>query len=92
MYCYSQIPPKFVGIGVSNTCNEFYHSLIKNDIPFELNYVKTVQMVLNFIERRHKYCDTPTLVKHDMDRKMNMEFMKKYRVKVSERVFEYIMK
>ena len=30
MYCYSQIPRVFVGIGVSNNVNEYFHCEIKN--------------------------------------------------------------
>lgn len=60
-YCYSQIEPGWVGIGVSNSPNEFFHYLIKYDITHALKYTKAVQAVMDLIERRIQFSRISTV-------------------------------
>jgi len=52
-YCISQIPPNFIGLGVSDSQNEMVNNLIKNELPYESKYIKVVHKILGFIEQRN---------------------------------------
>ncbi len=53
-YCYSQIEPSYVGIGISDSMNEKFHDLIKAKIPHEDKYIKIVGKILELIEDRNE--------------------------------------
>jgi hypothetical protein len=91
-YCYAQVGPKFVGIGVSNSCNEFFHSLIKDEIPYATKMVKAIQIVLKLVERRHHYAETPVMPRFDFHKTLNMSFLNRYKTAISDKAFGYILK
>lgn len=48
-YCYAHIPPTFVGFGVSDAMNESFHNILKDKIPYEIKYLKAVNIMLPFL-------------------------------------------
>ena len=49
-YCISQIPPVFVGLGVSDSQNEMANNLLKTVLPCESTYANVVYKGIAFIE------------------------------------------
>jgi hypothetical protein len=52
-YCYSQVDPTFIGIGISDAINEKFHDIIKAQLPYETKYIKAVCIILDIIESRN---------------------------------------
>ena len=57
-YAISQIPPIFVGLGVSDSQNEMANNLIKNVLPYETTYANVAYRVLIFAEERNLLTQT----------------------------------
>lgn len=52
-YAFSQVEGKYVGLSVSNSINEFYHYLIKTEIPLSTHYEQAVERSLEFIDKKN---------------------------------------
>jgi hypothetical protein len=81
-----------VGIGVSNSPNEYFHSHIKQQLPYAISYTKAVQKILSIIEFREPLVKIPVLIPTPYYENIKLEHMKIMKNSISDKAFGYIMK
>lgn len=92
MYCYSQIPPTYVGIGISDSVNEHFHHLIKRVLPQATTYSQAVITILRVINDRNGLGKYGQIEVYPWEQRLNMSFMRRYRPLVSDMVYQYMIK
>lgn len=91
-YCYSQAISKYVGKGISNNINEFFHSLIKDDMPTETKFLKAIMTVLSLIDRRaEELGDIPVVSFIPYDKVLDIPQINKYKCLSSSKLFEFLL-
>lgn len=81
-----------MGIGVSNSPNEYFHSYVKNHITHASKYTKAVQIILDLIHKREPVVAVPVLLPIPYPKTFNLRFMHHLTNVISDKAFYYTLK
>lgn len=88
-YSISQIPPDFIGLGVSDSQNEMVNNLIKSELPHESKYIKVVHRILTFIEQRNLLTQMMTRESSRVDEIVNSRELNIVRYSLCRKVYSF---
>jgi len=81
-----------VGIGVSNSCNEMFHWLMKIQISYAVSYIKAVMKTLQIINEKIIKSRKPEIQIKNYDEVLNMPIMRPLRILFSWKLYNHIFK